>query len=472
MRPTTANPHVRRAALHSSPRGLTHAFRRCVAVLATVAVSQGVVTATPAVAEPQTPEPPTAAAAPSGTVAGAAGAVAQTPTSPPVPTARMESWTPSSHSVTVDGQTTLDLFAHPAFKRNSDGWSPIDATITAGSGYYPFEALELANPVHFGLTADALVTIDTVSGPVMFGLEGATVNTPTLTDGVITYPGVFPGVDLEFRTDGGRIGKHVVLADEHAASAFRFIITDPGHTLGDPTEGAGESWTFSSAVAYATGIELPAPAAWAQADGRSGAPGSAHQQVSVTDDGYAIDLSVDASWAATASYPLVLDPAIEWTDEAWEEKGDAEDDRLSIAFAPAGATDCEGGPCSLADPVDGKVTVGPVQDPITDEGEPATYTNFLAYVGADVSVLADRQVASAVLYGWQYEPGPIVRSLCSTLAPGSTGADLAAARCGSPYGLESFPTEEGVGWKADVTDTVRRRGDGQRPHGIARGLLH
>jgi hypothetical protein len=196
MRPSSVHTCARRAASHSSRRGLAFAFRRMVAVVATVAVSQGVVTVSPAFAEPQVPRPPAASAAPSGTVPGAEAPAAQTPTSPPVAAARMESWTPTSHSVTVDGETTLDLFPQPAFKRGADGWTAIDSTITPGSGDYPFEALELANPVHFGLTADALVTIDTVSGPVVFGLEGATVNTPTLSDGVITYPGVFPGVDL------------------------------------------------------------------------------------------------------------------------------------------------------------------------------------------------------------------------------------------------------------------------------------
>jgi RHS repeat-associated protein len=470
MRPSSVHPCARRAASHSSRRGLAFAFRRMVAVVATVAVSQGVVTVSPAFAEPQVPIPPAASAAPSGTVPGAEAPAAQTPTSSPVAAARMESWTPTSHSVTVDGETTLDLFPQPAFKRGADGWTAIDSTITPGSGDYPFEALELANPVHFGLTADALVTIDTVSGPVVFGLEGATVNTPTLSDGVITYPGVFPGVDLEFRTDGGRIGKHLVLADESARSNFQFTITDPGHTLGDPTEGAGESWTFSAAVAFATGIELPAPAAWSQTDAGTGLPGTAHQDVSVTGNGYAIDLSVDSEWAATASYPLVLDPAIQWTDEVWEERGDDEEDRLSTAFGPTGATDCDGGPCPLADPVDGHVTIGPVPDPITEEGDPLTYTSYLAYVGADVTALAGRQVSSAVLYGWQPEPGATVRSLCSTIVPGSTGADLAAARCGSPFALEWVPAEEGVGWKADVTATVRATTKGNGNTGYVVGF--
>ncbi|NYI41875.1 RHS repeat-associated core domain-containing protein [Demequina lutea] len=443
-------------------------------MLATVAVSLGVVTASPAFAEPQVPVPPAAAAAPSGTVAGAVAPAVQTPTSAPVSTARMESWTPTSHSVTVDGQTTLDLFAQPAFKRSADGWSSIDSTITAGTGDYPFEALGLANPVHFGLTADALMTIDTVNGSVVFGLPGATINTPTLTDGVVTYAGVFPGVDLEFRTDGGRIGKHFVLADAQAKSDFRFTITDPGHTLGTPIEGAGESWTFSAAVAYATGIELPAPAAWTQADQGPGLPGSAHQNVSVTGGGYAIDLSVDPLWAETASYPLVLDPAVQWTDETW-----TDNNGLSVAFGPTGATDCAGSPCQLADPVDGGIKVGSIRDAIPVGGGQITYTSYLAYVGADVSALAGRQVTSAVIGSYEYWTSLAVKALCSPIGTDSTGADLAAARCGdfkSPvegswwHGSDTGWDNWNWHWAADVTADVRAAVKGDGPTGSIAGF--
>lgn len=74
----------------------------------------------------------------------------ETPTSPAVETAPIESWTPTSHSLTVNGETTLDLFAQPVFKREVEGWMEIDSTITVGAGQYPFEALGLSNPVHFG----------------------------------------------------------------------------------------------------------------------------------------------------------------------------------------------------------------------------------------------------------------------------------------------------------------------------------
>ncbi len=450
------------------------AFRRTIAVLATVAVSIGVVTASPAVAEPQVPVPPTAAAAPEGTVAGASVARVETPTSPAVETAPIESWTPTSHSLTVNGETTLDLFAQPVFKREVEGWMEIDSTITVGAGQYPFEALGLSNPVHFGTSAEALMTVDTVSGPVVFGLEGATVNAPTLSKGVVTYVGVFPGVDLEFRTKGGRVGKHLVLADAAAKSDFDFTITDPAHTLGDPTEGVRESWTFSNAVGYATGIELPAPAAWTQSAEGAGLPGSAHQKVSVTGGGYAIALSVDPMWAQTASYPLVLDPAVQWTDETW-----SDDDGLSVAFGPAGATDCDGGPCQLADPVEGNVLIGLV--PNWEAGDGSVPRKFLAYVGADLSVFVGRQITSAVLGGHfprythipqnssVHFPGTYW-SLCSPIGTESTGADLAAARCG-PMSEAEGSTIDGVGsWYFDVTDDVRAAAKGTGPTGSVVGF--
>ena len=440
-----------------------------VAMVAVATLSLGMVTAGPAVAaSPSSALAPTApivpprptAPAPVGKVPGSSAPAKKTPTSAPVAAAKIESWTPTSHSVTTNGQTTLDLFAHPAFKRGVGGWTAIDSTITAGAGKYPFQALGLVNPVHFGVSADALVTIDTVSGPVVFGLEGATINPPTLTEGVVTYSAVFPGVDLEFRTDGGRIGKHLVLADKHSQSKFQFTITDPKHTLGKPKKGAGEAWRFSAEVAFATGIALPAPAAWTQAKKGPGLPGSAHQGVSVTAGGYAINLSVDPLWAKTAAYPLVLDPAVQWTDQTWVNK-----DGLAVAFGPTGATDCSGGPCQLADPVDGQVAIGRFD--YNGLGE----KSFLTYVGANVSVLAGRQVSSAVLGGYDYTTTPTVGALCSTIGTGSTGADLAAARCGAPVtSTHKYASWPDFGWLTDVTATVRAAVKGAGPTGSTAGF--
>ena len=475
MRSFHRNPSEHKNVSNATSRGPQFGSRAVVtlgAMVAVVTLSLGLVTAGPAVAAspssalapiapiaPIVPPRPTAPA-PVGKVPGASSPAKKTPTSPPVAAARIESWTPNSHSVTTNGKTTLDLFAHPAFKRGVHGWTTIDSTITAGAGKYPFQALGLANPVHFGVSADALVTIDTVSGPIVFGLEGATINPPTLTKGVVTYKGVFAGVDLEFRTDGGRIGKHLVLADKHSQSKFQFTITDPKHALGKPKKGAGEAWTFSAEVAFATGMALPAPAAWTQAKKGPGLPGSAHQGVSVTAGGYAITLSVDPLWAKTAAYPLVLDPAVQWTDQTW-----VNNDGLAVAFGPTGATDCSGGPCQLADPVDGQVAIGRFD--YNGLGE----KSFLTYVGANVSVLAGRQVSSAVLGGYDYSTTPTVGALCSSIGTGSTGADLAAARCGAPVtSTHTYASWPDFGWLTDVTATVRAAVKGAGPTGSTAGF--
>ena len=308
--------------------------------------------------------------------------------SEPVELPIMESWTPTSHSVTTGDETTTDLFARPAFVREADGWRAVDDMITPGTDY-PFEATGLVNPVRFGTTADELVGIETTDGTIWFGIDGASVQPPTLDEGIVTYADIFPGVDLELSTTGGRLGKHLVLEGPQAPHSFRFTLQDADHILGDPTEGEDESWTFEGAVAFGTGLELPAPAAWS--DGAElGLPGSAHQDVAVTESGYDVALSVDELWAEGAHYPLVLDPAVEWTSETWYD-----DDGLAVAFAPTGSDACDGEPCTLADPVDGQVTIG---NPDWDDPD---IGYALTYVGADLGALADRQVVSAVLGGYE-----------------------------------------------------------------------
>jgi RHS repeat-associated protein len=461
MRSSHLNSIQHQNASQRGSQRLGFGSRPLIATVAVIALSLGTVTPGPAFAESPSSRPTPTASAPVGTVPGAKSPAEPTPTSPPVPAPRMESWTPTSHSWTADGETTLDMFAQPAFKRGADGWTAIDSTITAGTDEYPFQALGLANPVHFGIGAEDLMTIDTVGGPLVFGLEGATVNPPTLSEGVVTYSGVFPGVDLEFDTEGERVGKHLVLADDQARSEFKFSITDPQHTLGTPTKDASEAWSFSAQVGFATGIALPAPAAWTQADKGPGLPGSAHQDVTVTEAGYAIDLSVDPLWAESAAYPLVLDPAVQWTDETW-----VDDDGLAVAFAPTGENDCIGGhgPCQLVDPIDGRVIVGSYD--FNDMGE----KSFLAYVGADVSALAGRQVSSAVLGGYDYSATPTVDALCSTIGTGSTGADLAAARCGDPVRSTNDFGWPQFWWATDVTSTVRAAVKGVGPTGSTAGF--
>ena len=306
----------------------------------------------PLVAGAEEPAPPVVAT-PEAPVGPGLPEVA-TPHSAPPADPTTESWTPTTHAVTKDGETTLALYAQPAFKRTAAGWTKVDPAITLGAGASPFEALGLVNPVHFGATADALVTIDTLAGPVVMGLDGATVGVPTLKDGVLTYAGVFPGVDLLLSTAGGRLSKQLVLEDAGARESFRFTIADAEHTLGRPTEGKNESWAFPTATAFGTGLELPAPAAWEQTDDSAMAlPGAAHQRVTASTQGYSVALSLDPLWAQSASFPVVLDPAIEWTDDGWYD-----DSGLAVGFGPTSATACDGDPCQLADPVSGSVLVG------------------------------------------------------------------------------------------------------------------
>ena len=128
-------------ATTTGPQFGSRAIVTLVAMVAVATLSLGMVTAGPAVAaSPSSALAPTApivpprptAPAPVGNVPGSSSPAKQTPTSAPVAAARIESWTPTSHSLTTDGKTTLDLFAQPAFKRGVDGWTTIDSTITAG----------------------------------------------------------------------------------------------------------------------------------------------------------------------------------------------------------------------------------------------------------------------------------------------------------------------------------------------------
>ena len=188
MRPSHVNPIIRRAGTHSSPRPLAVALRRLVAVLATGRSAWALSRPHPLSRSrkfPYLPPPPRRHRARS-LVRGPRVADPHLGAR----RGRADRVVDSRESLgDQNGETTLDLFAQPVFKRNADGWSSIDSTITAGTGELPVRGSGPGEPGALWTTADALVTIDTVSGPVMFGLQGATVNAPTLTDGVVTYAG-------------------------------------------------------------------------------------------------------------------------------------------------------------------------------------------------------------------------------------------------------------------------------------------
>jgi RHS repeat-associated protein len=381
--------------------------------------------------------------------------------SPPI-----ESWSPTSHAVTVDGVTTLELFGEPEFKRTSEGWTAVDEAITEGTGTYPFEALGLVNPVHFGSTAATLMTIDTLDGPVTFGLAEASGAAPVLDKGVLTYPQVFPGVDLQLSTAGGQIAKQLILADSSVRQSFEFTISTDDHSLGDPVKGQNESWSFPAATAFGTGIELPSPAAWSQGtDTVTVLPGTAHQEVRTTASGYAVDLSLDPLWAEDADFPVVLDPAVGWTDDLWYA-----DAGLAVAFAPEGETTCDGQPCELAEPMlgmyGGRTLVGDLSDDEPDLG------HYVTYVGADVAALADRQVSRSILHGYDYAQEISVHDVCAPVGPGSSGADVDDARCGQKKLRPELPRGEWApgNYNFDVTDSLRKAVRGESTTGHVAGF--
>lgn len=382
----------------------------------------------------------------------------------------IESWTPTTHTTSDGETTTVEVFAQPAFKRSAEGWAPVDPTITAGTDEWAFDALGLVNPVHFGRTAERLMAIDGVGGEIVFALPGAQVSAPTIgADGAVVYSGIFPGVDLELRTDGGRLGKRFILADPSAQQSFEFQVSDPAGVLGEPVADDDESWSFTSNVAFDSWLSLPAPEAWSVSeDGGDGIAGSAHQAVHEIDGGYEITLSLDSDWAATSQFPVVLDPAIEWGNETWTDEVE-----LEVAFAPIGSTTCGGGPCLLADPVDGQTIIG---DPEEWDSSTADLGYYLTYVGADVSSLAGRRILSAKIVGSEWFNAPETHDLCTRIDSSSSGADLAAARCGAPkYSEASYLIGSRTwglprAWWSEVGGSVQAAADGDGPTGAFVGF--
>ncbi|MHA3946548.1 DUF6531 domain-containing protein [Cellulomonas bogoriensis] len=358
-----------------------------------------------------------------------------------------------------DGETTTtEIFAQPAFRLGEDGWVEVDATIEAGSGEYPFEAPGLVNPVRFGTSASALVTIETLEGSVSLGLPDAAVSAPTLgeTGSTVTYSEVYPGVDLTFSTATGRLGVQVALAGPDARRDFEFVLDDVDGVLGEAVEDEAGGLSFDGHVAFGTGLRISAPSAWASGP----APGA--EVVSETGrpagqgPDHRLDLSLNLDGFDEVEFPVVLDQAIEWTDEVWEYGLG-----LEVAYAPVGEAACGGGPCPLVAPSEPWVPIG------TPSDHPGT-GSYLTYVGADLSALEGRRVVAASLGADTWNIYPRVNDICENMSAGSTGADLAAAICGPPKPMVAWYLYSG--WYSDVTDSVRRAVSGLGSTGHVAGF--
>ncbi|MDQ1698536.1 MAG: hypothetical protein QOG34_399, partial [Frankiaceae bacterium] len=225
-----------------------------------------------------------------------------------------EDWTVGSHWLRHDdGSYTGEFYGGPEFRQVAGTWLPIDPTLTLGLGGVVASPGSLV-PLSFGLDTGHLTTFALPDGTVTESLSGTPLPAvPLLAGHTITYGGVAMDTDLQMTVTNGGVKEALVLQSAAAPTTFHFHLSDPSGALGAVSETAPETFQFANPIAPETYLGLPHPYAYEQDAAsylQSPDMESAHQSVVAAGDGFDVTLSVDPSWLAGKSYPIVLDPPV------------------------------------------------------------------------------------------------------------------------------------------------------------------
>jgi RHS repeat-associated protein len=408
-------------------------------------------TAPAAVASPTSPAAAGAVAA--RPVAGTAGDQKKPRRNPP-PSARTKApkpvmltqFTPTTKAVQqAGGKTRVEFYSQPHFGRTKAGWQELSGALTPTTGEVAVKAEHTARPMWFGASAANLLQIRLPQGNPTISLPGARIGKPVVTQAkgnhFVTYKDIATDTDLVYDVHGPQVKEKLILRSAAAPTQFTFHLADPKKLLGSPTRTAFDGYRFSQDIADGIHLELAAPQAWQQGH-PIGLPGTAHQSLTPAGDGYDITLSVDPRWMSGKTFPIVLDPTLNYTFA---------DATLSSAYAPIGATACAGAPCPLSSTEYGIYTVA--NDP--------TLGPIRAYFHVDLSnipaqtLITSGRFAQGFNYEWVAKED--LHAVTTLLGAGSTGADLAAAT--DPQILGSLPARSyssyGSSASIDITKKIR-----------------
>lgn len=213
-----------------------------------------------------------------------------------------------------DGHTRVELFTEPTFHRTAQGWEPLTAEVEQrGSRVH---APGGARPLEFGSSVDDFLTMDLGPGPVRVVPSGLSIGRPSVAGSVITYAGVAADTDMRLEVQPTGYREEIVLLSAAAPREFVSEIADPGHRLGEPVRQSDGSYLFSTVFPDGLQMVLASPYAYEQAAGPAAADhGAAGMVVTVTPAGYRVVKTLDAAWAAGATFPIVLDPTVRWVPD-------------------------------------------------------------------------------------------------------------------------------------------------------------
>jgi RHS repeat-associated protein len=229
-------------------------------------------------------------------------------------TARTETWLNS------DGSRTLKSYGDDRFYKASDGsWQRIDDRLvpdarvrdTFHTKHNSFVATfrPLGRPGQGGIEVSVGAQRERFV-PIRRGTNRIVPKVSDRSGQTVTYPGVWPGVDLQYHLHGSTVEEDLVIHRHPDRTRFAFATTG-ARLLPDPAAGKG---AFQTGVSAGRAIRFDAPVVF----GRDGTPVPAAQPLQQM-AGSTAALSIDARWLSRLSasaFPIVLDPSTRGTYNA------------------------------------------------------------------------------------------------------------------------------------------------------------
>lgn len=230
-----------------------------------------------------------------------------------------DTYTPFSHAHrNSNGTTTVDVHLDPTYRKSNGNWAKIDPSVhTTGKAAQPLSAENGLWPVRFGVANTDIVELDLDNGPVTLSNDGLSIAAPSANADGATYAGVATGADLRYRLSSSGLAEELVLSSPSAPTSFTFHLADPHKQLGTVSHTADGGYVFSTLFDGGVRIEIPPAYASQPVNGVQppiADPSSAHLSVAPAGDGFDVTESVDATWLATKSLPVILDPTLNFTD--------------------------------------------------------------------------------------------------------------------------------------------------------------
>jgi RHS repeat-associated protein len=218
-----------------------------------------------------------------------------------------------------DGSFTTQFFEAPVHYREAGQWRPIRSDLVPAdtAGYAWRNEANSFDVLFKGALDPGFLRFGEKSTVFDLSLASAAAVTGQRLQAAsrITYPGIFPSVELQYDVLATGVKETLILADATTPTHYRFVLTPPDGLPVEAQKRPDGSWAFLAPPNAGPVFVLEAPYAFdATTQGIATPAEERHASLDVTKTGrtFAVDLLIDEKWLhdAARQFPVRIDPTI------------------------------------------------------------------------------------------------------------------------------------------------------------------